>query len=77
LKKRGYLLCVFVYVLVSGDAFAQTAGKIISLQGRAEVRKIAAAPWLPAVNQQTLDNGESIRTLAQSRAVVLLADETH
>jgi len=55
---------------------AQTAGKIISIQGRAELQKGTAAPWLPAANLQPLNDGDILRTLAQSRAVVLLSDET-
>jgi tetratricopeptide (TPR) repeat protein len=55
---------------------AQTAGKIVSLQGRAELKKTDPEPWLPAANLQLLYDGNTIRTLVQSRAVVLLADET-
>lgn len=70
-------LALLIFLLGPGTPlFAETAGKIISVQGRAEVQKGAAAPWLPAAALQLLDNGDIIRTLAQSRAVILLADET-
>jgi predicted Zn-dependent protease len=65
--------CVFAGVI---PCYAQVAGRIISLQGRAEIRKVGAVPWVPAANAQVLNTGDTIRTLAQSRAVVLLADET-
>ncbi len=75
-KTRLAILTISLALLLSDSLVAQTAGKIISIQGRAEVQKGAAAPWLPAVNQQPLNDGDIIRTLAQSRAVVLLSDET-
>jgi len=72
------LLVLFACCLCfnSSRLLAQTAAKIISVQGRAEVLKGGRPPWLPAANLQLLDNGDTIRTLAQSRAVILLADET-
>jgi tetratricopeptide (TPR) repeat protein len=70
------LTFLILFLCPAATLFAETAGKIISVQGRAEVRKGAAAPWLPAANLQLLDNGDVIRTLAESRAVILLADET-
>ncbi len=68
--------CLWTLTLLAGSARAETAGKVISLQGRAEVKKTGAVPWVPAINQQALEGGDTIRTLALSRAVVLLADET-
>ncbi|MBI4474887.1 MAG: FecR domain-containing protein, partial [Acidobacteria bacterium] len=62
--------------MTAGNLYAQIAAKIIGIQGRAEYKRPGNSPWLPAVNFQNLENGDSIRTLAQSRAVVLLADET-
>jgi len=74
--KRSILICTLAFFAASLDLAAQAAGKIVSLQGRAEIRKVGAAPWLPAANLQLLANGDTIRTLAQSRAVLLLADES-
>lgn len=53
--------------------FAQVAAKILSIQGRVEVQQ---SPWAPATVDQVLNVGASIRTGDQSRAVILLADET-
>lgn len=74
--KKSILICTLAFFAASLDLAAQAAGKIVSLQGRAEIRKVGAAPWLPAANLQLLANGDTIRTLAQSRAVLLLADES-
>jgi tetratricopeptide (TPR) repeat protein len=75
-KISGSILTVMFAVASIHALSAQTAGKILSVQGRAEVRKGAAAPWLPASNLQLLSDGDILRTLAQSRAVILLNDET-
>ncbi len=69
-------IVAILFLLWSARLQAETAGKIISLQGRAEVKKVAEDPWMPAANLQVLDTGNTLRTLIQSRAVVLLADET-
>ncbi|MGI8782758.1 MAG: tetratricopeptide repeat protein [Acidobacteriota bacterium] len=74
--KKSILVCFLALFAAGLDLAAQAAGKIVSLQGRAEIRKVGAAPWLPAANLQVLANGDTIRTLAQSRAVLLLADES-
>jgi tetratricopeptide (TPR) repeat protein len=74
--KIRFALCLWIAVLGTVPAHAEIAGKVISLQGKAEVKKTGTAPWMPAANQQQLEGGDTIRTLALSRAVVLLADET-
>ncbi len=76
MSRMGFALILCALIFSCEPALADQAGKIIGLQGRSEVKKEDTAPWLPAVNLQPLDNGNSIRTLAQSRAVILLADET-
>jgi len=75
-KSSGPILTLIFMVITGSTLPAQTAGKILSVQGRAEVQKGAAAPWLPAGNLQVLNDGDIIRTLAQSRVVILLSDET-
>ncbi len=77
MRKTNQSVLTLIFIAANAAALlAQTAGKIISVQGRAEVQKGSAAPWLPAANLQLLNDGDIIRTLAQSRAVVLLSDET-
>ncbi len=70
------ILTTCLSLLSATSLYAQSAGKIISIQGKAELQKGTAAPWLPAANLQPLVDGDILRTLAQSRAVVLLSDET-
>ncbi|HYK90035.1 MAG TPA: tetratricopeptide repeat protein, partial [Acidobacteriota bacterium] len=74
--RRFLLSVILVHSVWSSQLLADTAGKIVSLQGKAELKKTPSEPWVPAANLQLLDNGDTIRTLVQSRAVVLLADET-
>ena len=62
-----------VALFFTAVAFGQVGAKILSIQGRVEVQQ---SPWAPASVNQVLNIGASIRTGDQSRAVVLLADET-
>lgn len=55
---------------------AQTAGKLVSATGKVEVQASGQAQWQAAANGQTLNGGDTVRTGAQSRAAILLADET-
>ena len=70
---------IVVVLLVARCLFAavwgQVAGKMISAQGRVDVQQ-GQRSWLPAVNNQLLNAGDVVRTGAQSRAAILLADET-
>lgn len=70
-------IALLVSFLMPSAAFGQAAGpvgaKILSIQGQVEVQQ---SPWAPAVVNQILRPGAAIRTGPQSRAVVLLADET-
>lgn len=56
-----------------GQADARVGAKILSIQGQVEVQQ---SPWAPAAVNQILRPGAAIRTGMQSRAVILLADET-
>jgi Flp pilus assembly protein TadD len=49
------------------------AGKLVAMRGQVEVRR---TDWTPAVLNQELLEGDTVRTLQNSRAVVLLTDET-
>ncbi len=65
---------VFAAVLsLPAPAYGQVSAKVLSVQGRVEVEQ---SPWAPAKVNQELRAGASIRTGDQSRAVILLADET-
>ncbi len=58
---------------VFGQADTKVGAKILSIQGQVEVQQ---SPWAPATVNQILRPGAGIRTGQQSRAVILLADET-
>jgi tetratricopeptide (TPR) repeat protein len=66
-------LSLFLPGAVFGQAGAPVAAKILSIQGQVEVQQ---SPWAPATVNMILKPGAAIRTGPQSRAVVLLADET-
>jgi len=68
-----YLRLSVVLALFPAAGFGQVAAKVLSIQGRVEVEQ---SPWAPASVNQVLNAGASIRTGDQSRAVLLLADET-
>lgn len=67
------LTLILMVVLFASPAHAEVAAKVLSVQGRVEVFQSA---WTPASVNQILEVGTTIRTLDQSRAVILLADET-
>src|SRR5262245_11576702 len=62
-----------IALLVPATGRAEVAAKVLSVQGQVDVQQ---SPWAPATVNQLLNVGASIRTGAQSRAVLLLADET-
>lgn len=63
-------ISVLIPVLVIAQ---QVAGRLIAIQGNVEV---LTTSWSPGSLNQDLYAGNTIRTHAQSRAVLLLADET-
>ncbi len=66
---------LFVILCLSATGLAQIAGKMLSALGRVDVQR-GSQPFAPAANGQTLNAGDIVRTGPQSRAVILLADET-
>lgn len=69
-------LAVAVLILllaVSAVSAQDAAGKLVAARGTVEVRR---ADWAPAVLNQELLEGDTVRTQANSRAVILLTDET-
>ena len=70
---RRIAITLLTTLLLPAAALGQVAAKILSIQGRVEVQQ---SPWTPASVNQTLAPGTAIRTGDQSRAVILLADET-
>ncbi len=55
-------------------AEAEAAGKLISVEGRVEVQRAADQGWRPAVLEQRLCLGDTIRVANHSRAAVVLSD---
>src|SRR5262245_4920448 len=70
---RAIVVGAMLVAAAPSAALGQVAAKVLSLQGRVEVQQ---SPWAPAAVNQLLNAGASIRTGDQSRAVLLLADET-
>ncbi|HEV8131947.1 MAG TPA: TonB-dependent receptor [Acidobacteriota bacterium] len=72
---RKILIFAAVILCLSTGALGQIAGKVIAALGRVEVQQ-SGRPFVAAANNQTLNAGDVVRTGPQSRAVILLADET-
>ncbi|HEY3128310.1 MAG TPA: TonB-dependent receptor [Acidobacteriota bacterium] len=66
---------LFVVLCLSATGLAQVAGKMLSALGRVDIQR-GSQPFTPAANGQVLNAGDVVRTGPQSRAVILLADET-
>ncbi|HEY2931729.1 MAG TPA: tetratricopeptide repeat protein [Acidobacteriota bacterium] len=73
--KRTWLIFL-VLPLFCATAAADVAGKLISVQGTVEVQPAGQPRWVAGISNQILNAGDILRTGRQSRAVVLLADET-
>ena len=68
------LVAFSIFLLILEIGLAQNeAGRIVALRGQVEVQ---APLWRAASLNQTLFEGSLIRTLARSRVVILLVDET-
>jgi Flp pilus assembly protein TadD len=66
-----FACCSTPVVAAPGDA-----AEILDIQGKAEQRPAAAAPWAAAHVRQTLAGGAFVRTLPASKLALLFADET-
>ncbi len=78
-SRTGLLLASAVAILLwtvnaTAQAPAQLAGRIISLQGRVEVERVGSAR--PALVTESLYVGDRVKTGPDSRATILLTDET-
>ncbi|MFZ0427314.1 MAG: hypothetical protein WAO20_04290, partial [Acidobacteriota bacterium] len=71
--KRIHLLLLLSALIPTLLYAQQVAGRLITIRGQVEV---LTGAWAPATLNQDLFAGNTVRTLAQSRAVLLLADET-
>lgn len=60
----------------AADRCAQAAAVLVSLQGTAEQRRFGATDWSPAAPEEPLCPGDQLRTGSNSRAAILLPNET-
>ena len=69
-----------VFTHVSPDAFAaeceQPVAVAVSVQGEVNARKEGAANWEPVRRKDAFCPGDTVRVMAQSRADLLLINET-
>ncbi|MBI3939851.1 MAG: FecR domain-containing protein [Acidobacteria bacterium] len=73
---RKFSMLLLLGLCLPEAGLAQIAGKLVSAIGRVEVQAGGQGGFTPAANNQTLNTGDAIRTGSQSRAAILLADET-
>ncbi|WP_170161126.1 FecR domain-containing protein [Methylocaldum marinum] len=59
------------------DACEQWAARLVSAQGRVEIKPSGKPSWEPAMSEETFCPGDKIRTLARSRASLLLPNQTY
>ena len=55
---------------------ADAVARIVSLRGAVDIRSVGATGWAPATVNQSLFAGDAIRTGANAKVAILLADET-
>ena len=74
----GVLLLTWLLPLTSATAADCTpwAAKIVSVQGEIEVKRASTSHWQPVNRNDTFCPGDDIRTGNNSRAVIVLANET-
>lgn len=53
---------------------AEGVGVLVRIEGRVEVLRAGSTEWLPAVPEQSLDEGEQVRTGPDGRAMLSLED---
>lgn len=73
---RLVVMLVFVVHPWAASAEPQSAGEIISLQGKGEFREATESRWHDASVRQHLAQGNFVRTGDASRMAVLLSDKT-
>jgi tetratricopeptide (TPR) repeat protein len=70
---------VAAWLVVCSDALPSECletARVVSMQGTVELRRTAAAGWLPAQSDQRLCAGDTLRVGARSRAALRLANES-
>ena len=78
----GVSLCLGLYFVLMfagaarGQSCDQWGGKIVSVQGRVQVRKAGESKWMPVGLNEIYCPGDSIRVLKNSRAAIQLSNET-
>jgi tetratricopeptide (TPR) repeat protein len=72
---KSIVICFLLFVCTSAFA-ADPVAKIISINGNVEIRKNVTSNWLAAETNQSLFAGDEIRTGADSKTALLMADET-
>ena len=73
--KKIALILLFLF-LSSQNVFCQEVGKIVSAQGRVDIFKEGSQSAIPAVGDDSISVGDSIRTKSGSRAQVIFRDKS-
>jgi hypothetical protein len=70
------VLAVYVWWLFAATALAQTppSSRLLTAEGKVEVARAGQAAWNAGITNQTLTNGDRIRTGSRSRATIRLSD---
>ncbi len=72
-------LQIAAFVMASaarGDACEPPAATVVSVQGSVDAKRVGATDWQPVAMDDTFCAGDSLRTHADSRADILLGDQS-
>ena len=78
LKTRAPLLALlfFASAAVAQDTPATASSRLLAVEGKVEVARSGVAAWTPGGTNQSLQNGDRVRTGVRSRATIQLSDRS-
>jgi len=75
-KMRKFILVFLMIFIFTPLSFCQEAGKIVSAQGRVDIFKEGSQEAVPAIGDDLISVGDSIRTKSGSKALVFFRDKS-
>ena len=77
---QGFVVVFFILICilpcVASDQCEQPVGKLVSIQGSAQIQHANTSSWQPIILDALLCPGDMLRTAANSRAAIVLANES-